>query len=298
MDSKFMNNAYVLGEVRDIELTELGSRKNARCRVNVYTNNGFINVQLNASRNADENYAEKLYDRVSKGDIIQVSGSLEEFYYNDTYRRNILPYVSNAKGWGNSIKIFAGEEDKEFKANARVSGDVIEKEDFVDDDTEGTRFTILHYNLYNRETGNNDLTRKEVLMNSIKNYGDYAKDNDVDINFSKLTDLRDNLEGLEDTDIVEMVNIYKEFKEVFNPLMFNVGEYHITAKDRVAEEMQEVELYDNITVGVYIKNNTILDEFGFANGSENVLEVGKYRGINASLGSGVESVNDSDFGEW
>lgn len=295
MDSKFMNNAFVIGEVRDIELTDLGDRKNARCRVNMYTDNGFINVQLNTSRNASENFAEKLYDKLSKGDIVQVRGSLEEFYYNDNYRRNILPYVSNKNGWNDNIKVFASNQDKELKATTRLAGDVIDKEDFVDDEgTEGIHFTLLSYNLYNRDTGEEDLTRKEVLEGAIKNFGDYAKKEGKDINFGKLADLRDNLGVLEDTDIKEIINVYKEFKEQFNPLMFNIDEFHITAKGRVAEEMQEVDLYDNITVGAYILNKTVIDDFGFANGSENILEIGKYRGINKSFNSdeGLKEIDD------
>ena len=223
-------------------------------------------------------------------------GTLEEFYYNDNYRRNVLPFVSNKNGWGDNIKIYAGDSDKETKANARVSGDVIAKEDFVDEEgVEGTEYTILHYNLYNRDTGDNDLTRKEVLENTINNYGEYAKSNDMDINFNKLSDLKDDIELLEDNDLTSIVNIYKEFKELFNPLLFNISEYTITAKGEQAEEMESVEVNDNITVGVYLVNNVVIDEFGFANGSENILEVGKFKGINESLNSGVNEIDNADW---
>jgi len=291
-NSQFMNNAFVLGEVRDLDLGELGDRKNAKCRVNVYAGDmGFVNVQLNTSRNADENWAAKLHDTLNKQDIVQVSGSLEEFFYNDTYRRNISPYVSNKNGWGNSIKVLA-DDDKEFKANSRLAGDVIEKEEFVDDDgTEGIKFTILHYNLYNRDTGNEDLARKEVLMDAINNFGDYAKKNDRDVDFAKLKNLKEDLDLVEEEDIPGIVNIYREFVDVFNPLLFTINEYHVTAYGKVAEEMREVNVNDNITMGVYIINRTVTDEFGFAKNNESSLKVIAYKGINESFGGAKTEVD-------
>ena len=292
-----MNNAFVLGEVRDLDLGELGDRKNAKCRVNVYAGDmGFVNVQLNTSRNADENWAAKLHDTLNKQDIVQVSGSLEEFFYNDTYRRNISPYVSNKNGWGNSIKVLA-DDDKEFKANSRLAGDVIEKEEFVDEDgTEGIKFTILHYNLYNRDTGNEDLSRHQVLMNAINNFGDYAKKNDRDVDFAKLKNLKEDLDLVEEEDIPGIVNIYREFVDVFNPLLFTINEYHVTAYGKVAEEMREVNVNDNITMGVYIINRTVTDEFGFAKNNESSLKVIAYKGINESFGSAKTEV-DSEV-DW
>lgn len=291
-NSQFMNNAFVLGEVRDLDLGELGDRKNAKCRVNVYAGDmGFVNVQLNTSRNADENWAAKLYDTLNKQDVVQVSGSLEEFFYNDTYRRNISPYVSNKNGWGNSIKVLA-DDDKEFKANSRLAGDVIEREEFVDEDgTEGINFTILHYNLYNRDTGNEDLSRHQVLMNAINNFGDYAKKNDRNVDFAKLKNLKEDLDLVEEEDIPGIVNIYREFVDVFNPLLFTINEYHVTAYGKVAEEMREVNVNDNITMGVYIINKVVLDSFGFSSGSTNELKVIVFKGINESFGEAATEVD-------
>lgn len=294
MDSKFMNNAYVLGEVRDKELSDVGSgdtlRENAKVRLNIASENGFVNSQMRTPSKADTNYAEQLYDEVEEGNIIEISGSLEEFLYNDTYRRNVNPYVSTKNGYGNNISIYPSDSDKEFKANARLAGDIIEKEEFVNDDTEtGYKFTLLHFNMYRADT------RKEVLLNEVTNFGDYAKKTGKDIDFDKLSDLKDNIELLDEEDISSMVNIYKEFKDLYNPLLFNIDEYHITAEGEVAEEMETVEIYDNITVGVYLVNDVVIDEFGFASGSENKLEVGVFKGINESLGEGL---NELDKGSW
>lgn len=294
MDSKFMNNAYVLGEVRDKELNDVGSgeslRENNKVRLNVASENGFVNIQMRTPKKANTNFAEQLYDEVEEGEILEVSGSLEEFLYNDTYRRNVSPYVSTKNGYGNSVSVYPSDSEKEFKANARLAGDIIEKEEFVTEDNEtGHKFTLLHFNMYRADT------RKEVILNAINNFGDYAKDTGKDIDFNKLSDLRDSIELLDDEDLSEVVNIYKEFKEVFNPLMFNIDEYHITATGEIAEEMETVEIFDNITVGVYLINDVVIDEFGFANGSENKLEVGVFKGINESLGDGLEELGTKDW---
>ena len=300
MDSKFMNNAYVLGEIRDKDLQSLGSgeneRENARIKVNIASQNGFVNMQMNNPKKADKNYCEKLYSKIEQGDIIEISGSLEEFEYNDTLRRNVSPYISAKRGYGDNVKVYDNNSDKDFKANARLAGDIINKEEFVTDEKEtGYTFTLLYFSLYNVETGKNDLSRREVLLNSIKNFGDYAKKTGRDIDFNKLSDLKDDIELLEDNDLTSIVNIYKEFKELFNPLLFNISEYTITAKGEQAEEMESVEVNDNITVGVYLVNNVVIDEFGFANGSENILEVGKFKGINESLNNGVNEIDNADW---
>ena len=294
-NSQFMNNAFVVGEVRDIELSELGQRKNARCRVNLYTNNGYVNVQLNSPKKAERNYAEDLMDSLDKGDIVQISGTLEEFFWNDEYRRNVSPYVSTKNGWGNSIKVLAPEQEVDKKANARLAGDIIEKEISYDD--EGNMqidFGLLYFSDYNPADRDNPLTREKVLLNAIENFGSYAKDNNKDIDFQKLTELKEEVELLEESDLKEIVTVYKEFVNVYNPLLFNISEFHITAKGKFAEEMEDVEEFDNITVGVYIKNNTVIDEFGLAEGSENLLEVGKFQGINESLAGGGTEL-ESDF---
>ena len=300
-NSKFMNGAFVRGEVREVELQDLGGRKDNRCRVNVYTEQGFVNVQLNNPRKANEegrNYAEKLFNKLNKGDIVEINGSLEEFYYNEQYRRNVSPFLSTKDGWRDNIKVLADNQDK-LTANARVAGDVIEKEISYDD--EGNMqidFTVLYYNNWNRETGNNDLSRKEVVANSIENFGNYSQTNEKDINFDKLSNLKDSLAQLNKDDYQGITNIYRDFKETFNPLMFNLNEYHITATGDIAEEMEEVEEFDNITTGIYLVNNVVIDEFGLAQGSKNLLEVGKYYGINESLASGGEELAEDFDQSW
>lgn len=296
--SEFNNSAFLKGEVRGVDLSDLGSRVNARCRVNVYTDKGFVNVQLNSSRNADTNYAVKLKDKLNEGDMIQVRGSLEEFFYNDEYRRNISPYVSNKNGWGQNIQIFdkTHEFDKKV-ATARLSGDVIEVEPYYEDDGEfRLELTLLHWNTYNRDDRDTPLTRREVLINTMQNFGDYAKENDREVNFDALKSLMEDLEVLADEQVQEIVRIYKSFKEQFNPLMFNIDEYHLTARGEIGEEMQDIQILDNITVGVYFINETKIDEFGFAEGSISELRVGKFRSVNENVGNADGT--EVDTGGW
>jgi len=296
--SEFNNSAFLKGEVRGVDLSDLGSRVDARCRVNVYTDKGFVNVQLNSPKSADTNYAVKLKDKLNEGDKIQVRGSLEEFFYNDEYRRNISPYVSTANGWGKNIQIF--DKDHEFDnkvATARISGDVIEVEPFYEDDGEfRLELTILHFNTYNRDDRDTPLTRREVLINTMQNFGDYAKRTDREVDFDALKSLMEDLEVLADEQVQEIVNIYKSFKKQFSPLMFNINEYHLTARGEIAEEMQDIQILDNISCGVYVLNETIIDEFGFADGSYNELRVGKFKGINENVGNADGT--EVDTGGW
>lgn len=276
-----MNNAYCAGEVREVRLQDLGDRVKERCQVNIRTDDGFVNVQLNNPKRADKNYAEELFDRLRKGDFIQVWGTLEEFFYNDEYRRNITPFVSADNGWGNSIQIRdADEVDEDSKANARIAGDVLDITESYEGDERILDFEILYYNTYNPE-GDEDRSRKEVLLDGIDNFGQYAKSrDDFDVDLSELKDLMQALKDTDEGDVKGIANIYRTLMEKFDPLMFNVNTYHITAKGDMADEMEEVSLHDNITVGCYLKNNTIIDEFGFSEGSENLIEVGKFKGIN------------------
>lgn len=298
MESKFMDNAYVLGEVRDLNLDDMGDRKNVKLRVNVYTEQGFVDVQVRTSRNAAENWAEKLHDIVNKEDIVQVSGSLDEYFYDGTYRRSVQPYVSNKSGWGDSFKIFGDKDKEDWKATARLAGDVIEYNGRINDDNETEMdITLLVFNTYNRN-GDTDLTRKEVLAEAIQNFGDYAKKNNKQVDFKKLKGLQEDLGLVADEDLQELVTIYKEFKEHFDPLIFTISEFHLTVPPHLVEEMEEINEFDNITVGAFIMNKAVLDAFGFASSSKNTLEVGVYKGINESLGSGVETLGDDVGTDW
>jgi hypothetical protein len=87
------------------------------------------------------------------------------------------------------------------------------------------------------------------------------------------------------------VNIYREFVDVFNPLLFTINEYHVTAYGKVAEEMREVNVNDNISTGVYLINKVKVDEFGYSNGSTNELKVIVFKGINESFGSAKTEVD-------
>ena len=301
-ESKFMNNAYVAGEVRNVELADVGkgdnARKNSKCNINIHSNGSFVNVKLNTPRKADTNYAEKLYDSLAKGDKITVNGSLEEFFWNDEYRRNINPYCSTKAGYGDNIKILGNDQDLDEKATCRIAGDVFEKEEKYDDDSNLIlEFGILYWNTWNPQ-GNNDLTRKEVLEKAMQNYSSYMSSNCRDFDKCKLKELITDLEDIDKDDLEGIVAIYKLFTDTFNPMLFNIDEYHITALDEFAEEMKEVELYDNITTGVRVNNQTVIDDFGFAKGSVNRLEVGRFVGINENLGSGgTDSALDLDE-EW
>ena len=117
----------------------------------------------------------------------------------------------------------------------------------------------------------------------MQNFGDYAKDNGREENFDALKSLMEDLDALADEQVQEVVNIYKTFKKQFNPLMFNINEYHLTARGEIGEEMQDIQVLDNISCGVYIHNKTKIDEFGFADGSINELTVGKFKGINEKV---------------
>jgi len=296
-NSRFMNSAYVAGEVRDIELGDLGDRKNQRCRVNVHCDGNFVNIQLDNSRNAELNYAEKLFNSLRKGDKIEVRGSLDEFFWNEEYRRSIRPYVSNEKGYGSNIKVFDGEKELEEKATARLAGDIIDREvSYSNDGNLQLDFTMLVWNTYDREDSDNELTRKEVLVNAVQNFGDYAQDNDKKVDFSALKELKEHLEGLDENNVKGILNIYENFKDKFSPILFTIDEFHITAKDNIAEEMEEIDKFDNITVGIWVKNEITIDEFGFAQGSINMLEVGKLVGVNQSLQEleGEEGKGDFD----
>lgn len=291
-ESRFMQNAYVEGEVRKAELGDVGGRKNEQLRIDTYVDGNFINVKMNNPSKADKNYAEDLYDKLSKGDKITVNGTLDEYFYNDEFRRNVQPYISAKKGYGNNVSVYPAEKEIEEKATARIGGDVIDLEEGYSEDGEERwiKFKILYFSDWNPQ--GDELDRVDILRNTIQNYIDYNKNNDKDVEFGKLDKLLEMLEDTLPTDLETIVDVYDKFNSKFNPMMFNIAEYNIVAKDEFAEEMEDVVLYDNITTGVRIKNQTIIDDFGFQSGTTNELEVGKFLGVNASLGAETEELGN------
>lgn len=292
-NSKFMNNANIKGEVRDTELAEVGGRTNEKLKVNIHCNGSFINMQLRTPSRADTNYAEQLYDMLSRGDKIEINGSLEEYLWEKEYRRNVQPYCSTANGVGNNVKVYPSDTEIKEMASARLAGDVIEKTPEYDEEGELIlNFTLLYWNTYNPEDRDNPLSRKEVLKNAIQNYGSYQSKQGNEFNEEGLANLIKKLEDTEEFDLETIVKIYKKFDKEFNPFLFNISEYHITARDNIAEDMSTVDELDNISLGVYIKNETILDDFGFSDGTTNELQVGRFVGINQSFSALGEEEED------
>lgn len=276
--TEFLNFGFVSGEVADVELSNLGDRNNARCTVNVSSGDSFITVQLNSPRNADRNYAEQLFDELQRGDFIQVNGILEEYEYDGEYRRNIRPFVSNKNGYSNSINIYADDRDREEKATARIAGDVTEIEEYYEDEEQHMMYEVLVFDTYNPE-GDEELTRRQVVKGEIENYINYIQNRD-DTTEQDVKLAKEHLQSLKNTDgddVKGIVNVIKEFDDDFNPRMFNLNFYHLTATGEVIEEMEEVEEYDNVALGVYIRNEVQVDDFGYSDGTTNLLEIGKLK---------------------
>jgi len=276
--AEFLNFGFVSGEVADVELSNLGDRNNARCTVNVSSGDSFITVQLNSPRNADRNYAEQLFDELQRGDFIQVNGILEEYEYDGEYRRNIRPFVSNKNGYSNSIGIYADDRDREEKATARIAGDVTEIEEYYEDEEQHMMYEVLVFDTYNPE-GDEELTRRQVVKGEIENYINYIQNRD-DTTEQDVKLAKEHLQSLKNTDgddVKGIVNVIKEFDDDFNPRMFNLNFYHLTATGEVIEEMEEVEEYDNVALGVYIRNEVQVDDFGYSDGTTNLLEIGKLK---------------------
>lgn len=276
--TEFLNFGFVSGEVADVELSDLGDRNNARCTVNVSSGDSFITVQLNSPRNADRNYAEQLFDELQRGDFIQVNGILEEYEYDGEYRRNIRPFVSNKNGYSNSINIYADDRDREEKATARIAGDVTEIEEYYEDEEQHMMYEVLVFDTYNPE-GDEELTRRQVVKGEIENYINYIQNRD-DTTEQDVKLAKEHLQSLKNTDgddVKGIVNVIKEFDDDFNPRMFNLNFYHLTATGEVIEEMEEVEEYDNVALGVYIRNEVQVDDFGYSDGTTNLLEIGKLK---------------------
>lgn len=276
--TEFLNFGFVSGEVADVELSDLGDRNNARCTVNVSSGDSFITVQLNSPRNADRNYAEQLFDELQRGDFIQVNGILEEYEYDGEYRRNIRPFVSNKNGYSNSIDIYADDRDREEKATARIAGDVTEIEEYYEDEEQHMMYEVLVFDTYNPE-GDEELTRRQVVKGEIENYINYIQNRD-DTTEQDVKLAKEHLQSLKNTDgddVKGIVNVIKEFDDDFNPRMFNLNFYHLTATGEVIEEMEEVEEYDNVALGVYIRNEVQVDDFGYSDGTTNLLEIGKLK---------------------
>lgn len=276
--TEFLNFGFVSGEVADVELSDLGDRNNARCTVNVSSGDSFITVQLNSPRNADRNYAEQFFDELQRGDFIQVNGILEEYEYDGEYRRNIRPFVSNKNGYSNSINIYADDRDREEKATARIAGDVTEIEEYYEDEEQHMMYEVLVFDTYNPE-GDEELTRRQVVKGEIENYINYIQNRD-DTTEQDVKLAKEHLQSLKNTDgddVKGIVNVIKEFDDDFNPRMFNLNFYHLTATGEVIEEMEEVEEYDNVALGVYIRNEVQVDDFGYSDGTTNLLEIGKLK---------------------
>ena len=272
---KYQNFAYVKGEVRSLELGDQGDRKNVKVRVNLHVDGNFIDVQFTTPRKADTNWAEKLHNRLVKGDKIEVKGNLDEFFYNDEYRRSIRPFVSTKNGYSNCITIHSNETELEETATAKLSGDILQIEDDMSSGEQQKHVKMLVFSTFNPGE-DRDKTIKEVLVDELSNFAEYKKDNpDKEVDLKEVEDAISRVAGIEEDDIKELLKAYKIVKKKWNPLFWNINEFNLTAQGDQLLDVEELDEYDNVLFGCHIRNEVRIDEFGISDGSISMLEIGR-----------------------
>lgn len=294
-ESVFRNVATLVGQVVDKEYRDDIGSGLGKMNIDAGGNRVYVNIW----NTKDNNVAEPFLNKYQEGDYIQVQGELEEQFYNNEYRRNIRAWVSNRDG---VMRVQKASEDNKGKAVASLAGDVMDIDLRFRDDVVGMDLTepipvtdvrIAFFNTYNSDDRNTPLTRAEVLINEIKRYGDYAKLNEIPANFDNLTKWISTLE--EDDSVKTVLDILSKFLNT-SARMYNIKTYNCVAYKDVAEKLaEELLVGDNVTVGLFINNRLVEDEFGTIGDIVNELEIGKLNNVNERPESGTDN---NDFNVW
>ena len=247
MESKFNNAVTVIGKPTNKEIKDFGSGLGE-----VYVRAGQDSVKFQ-KWNDDYNptAGEDLVNGLEVGKKYQIQGNMSEREFDGSIFREVKPW--------NNIKEVG--EDVDEKAVIGLSGDVYKlnmsyPQEVLGFEYEGEAvpkfdFKLLLFNNYNKDTKENDLTRQQVLINTIEYYGDKCKKDGIDANFDQLTKW---LETLEDGGVAEVYDIYEKLKKTSCKL-YKMSEITLTALGDIGQEMADnVVVGDNITLGAFIEN--------------------------------------------
>ncbi|MGM0410092.1 MAG: hypothetical protein ACQEQF_04940 [Bacillota bacterium] len=285
----FKNYITVAGTVQDYGFADyVDGKRLGELTLRVNDGNAYINIWN--SKNADKNHVAQFFQEIEKGRKIQIQGRLEEQYYDNEYRRRVKKFANK------KIEYTTLPEDHEEKYVGVIAGNVLDVDfDFVDsirfeeDNMPKIEFTVGVFNLYNRETQENDLTVPEVIKNEINNYLDYNQENDG--NGGDISTLKKLLNKLDGSDLETCYKVLNKFYNLFNPNTFNIDMIHVVGYGDLANELSEkLSLYDNIDFAALINNYQERDEFEVVTGYVNEVEIKKYYEINK-----YDGIEDDDF---
>lgn len=311
-EARYTNYADVIGKVYSKGFNEkVGSGKQlGQVTLEAGGDRVYINLwNPKKALEAGDNPVQDFFDEIEEGDLIQMKGELKESSYEDKVTRTVEPRVS-AK-YGVSYKKFKEDSTIKEKATLMLEGDVLKKPEFsiVNLDyfdnapVACTYLRVAYFNLYNPETKKEDATKADVLKRELKGFYDYESSREN--SYADLEKVKKWGESLKEDDSEKNVNkVLNEFYKYEKPRMWNivvlntvsyspVDENGEAINDNIAFEIAEnVEKYDNVSLGAVISNKMISDEYGFISGNVNDLEVKKYVKTNSKLNEQQEDSAD------
>ena len=293
----FYNFVTVRGTIQDYGFPEWrDDKKMGQLTLKVNDNNAYIDIHN--SRKATTNQVVKFFKEIEKGQKIQIRGRLDENEYDGKLNRRVKVFAGK-----NPIEYNLLSQDDEEKYVAKIAGNVFQipelryepsLERFSGNNIPVLEFPVAIFNLYNRETQENDLTVEEVILNEMKNNLEYGVDNDI-YDKDEQEKIKKIIKKTEDNDIETQYKCLNKFMQLFNPNFFNITILNLTAYKDVAEDLSEgIEMLDNIDMGVRVNNFQDLDEFGTTVGYVNEIEVVKVYDINKYFEENFEE-DDDDF---
>lgn len=287
MSSKFENKAKVVGGINSVNFD--GEAGSGLAKIGITGNKSSLYLNMWEKTDDDDNplgVVKRFCKGLEKGNKYEVQGELNERMWDGEFRRDLLnKMISDDKVYG----VKEVDENAKELAIVKLSGDVIERDmEFtkevkgrtVDENVAKYMVTLAVYSQFNPRTGNEDLTRHEVLTNEIKSHRDYLKRNNQ--NPSKQYD--NWINKLENgADMETLFDILDSFRDERDS-MFNIDIIHLVSYGEKAETLKEkTDIGDNITVGCDINTQAVVNDYGIVEGNLNEVEMQSFGGVNETV---------------
>lgn len=279
-DLQYGNFATVIGRVQDKSIQEVNGKPIlGKLTLNVGDSNQAY-VDLWNPKRAETNHVESFFNEIDQGERIQLSGELEEQYYDGKYQRRVRAFVSTNKG----VKYWNTNKDEKYVV--ALMGDVMDydlryenMERFDEDNIAVGSVKLATFNFYNPETGEED---KEVI-DVIKESMEYHKEkmlNKDEMNDQAVKSLNSGIQKLEGADRKTAFKVLNKFHKDFKPRLNNITILHLVSYGELAEELTgQIDELAHVELGVQVNNYQEVDEYGFTNGYVNEAEIKKIREV-------------------